>query len=138
MTCAERIQLRAAVRDDVLAHARAEAPRECCGLLVGRGALVQECVRSRNIDPDPNRYEVDPLLHIATSRRLRGSGREIVGAYHSHPHSTPLPSESDRAEAYYRDFIWMIVSLAVPERAALAAYRLTGEKIVELTIEVIP
>ena len=126
------------IRAEILAHAREESPRECCGLLVGQGTVIGECVRSRNVDPDPNRYEIDPLLHIATNRRLRGSGRAVIGAYHSHPHSAPEPSASDRAEAYYPDFVWVIVSLVVPESAAVAAFRLDAGRCVELTIETAP
>ena len=128
------IQLGAAVRVEIMAHAREEAPRECCGLLVGRGSLVDECVRSPNVDPNPNRYEIDARIHVATNRRLRGSARAVVGAYHSHPHSPAWPSASDLAEAYYAEFIWVIVSLASGAET-LKAFRLAGTRIVELAID---
>ena len=131
----DAIQLREAVRAEILAHARAEAPGECCGLLVGRGSLVVECVPSPNVDPNPNRYEIDARVHIATNRRLRGSDRSVVGAYHSHPHSPAWPSASDLAEAYYADFIWVIVSLAAPDAEAVKAFRLDGARIMELAID---
>jgi [CysO sulfur-carrier protein]-S-L-cysteine hydrolase len=123
-----------AVRAEIVAHAREEAPRECCGLLLGHGRLVDECVRSRNVDPDPNRYLIDARVHIATDRRLRGTGRGVVGAYHSHPHSPAWPSASDLAEAYYAEFIWVIVSLG-PGVETLKAFRLDGTRIRELTID---
>jgi proteasome lid subunit RPN8/RPN11 len=127
------IQLRAAVRTEIVAHAREDAPRECCGLLVGHGSLVDECVRSPNVDSNPNRYEIDARVHVAANRRLRGTGRAVVGAYHSHPHSPAWPSASDLAEAYYAEFIWFIVSLA-SEPETLRAFRLDGARIVELAI----
>ena len=130
-----RIQLPEAIRTAIIAHATEEAPRECCGLLIGRGSVIEECIRSRNVDPNPNRYEIDPLLHIQTNRRLRGSGRSVIGAYHSHPHSAAIPSESDLLEAYYSDFIWMIVSLVVPPAEAVAAYRLTPSGFVLAPLE---
>ena len=123
------------VRAEILAHAREESPRECCGLLVGHGTVIDECVRSRNVDPNPNRYEIDPLLHIATSRRLRGSGRVVIGAYHSHPHGPAWPSATDVSEAYYADFIWLIVSLAMPDVDAINAFQLEGGRILQLAIE---
>ncbi len=96
----------------MVAHAREAAPDECCGLLVGAGREIAECVRVRNVDPAPaTRYRVDPAAHIALTRRLRGTGRQVIGCYHSHPHSAPVPSEADHDEAYYQDFIWLIVSL---------------------------
>ena len=115
----------ARVRAEIVAHAREDAPRECCGLLVGHGSLVLESVRSPNVDPDPNRYEIDARVHVATNRRLRGTGRAVVGAYHSHPHSPAWPSASDLAEAYYAEFIWVIVSLASGVET-LKAFRLDG------------
>jgi proteasome lid subunit RPN8/RPN11 len=126
----DAIQLREAVQAEIVAHAKEEAPRECCGLLVGHGTLVDECVRSRNLDPDPNRYELDARLHVATNRRLRGTGRTVVGVYHSHPHSTAWPSATDVAEAYYSEFIWLIVSPAAAPAAMLKAFRLDTGRIV--------
>ena len=131
---AEAITLREAVRAEIVAHARAEAPRECCGLLVGRGPVVDECVASPNVDPNPNRYEIDARLHVATNRRLRGSGREVIGAYHSHPHSPAWPSPSDVAEAYYPEFIWIIASLAGAD-PELKAFRVADGQVIELAIE---
>ena len=131
----ETLRLAAAVRAGLLAHARAEAPRECCGLLVGRGLAVDEYVRGVNVEADSRRYQLDPSIHIATRRRLRGGERTIVGAYHSHPHSAPVPSASDRAEAYYSEFVWVIVSLAVPEEEAIAAFRLRHDRVIAVPIE---
>ena len=81
-----------------------------------------------------NRYEIDARVHVATNRRLRGTGRAVVGAYHSHPHSPAWPSASDLAEAYYAEFIWVIVSLTAGAET-LKAFRLDGACIVELAID---
>jgi proteasome lid subunit RPN8/RPN11 len=129
------VHLSDAARADMIAHARAEAPRECCGLLIGQAARIDESVRIRNIHANPARYLLDPAEHIATNRRLRGSGHSVVGCYHSHPHSPAIPSDTDRAEAYYSEFVWMIVSLAVPDVPEVAAYRLRNGEFV--TIEVL-
>lgn len=115
------------VIEDVIAHARDEAPNECCGLLVGAGDVVDEAVRCTNRNPSPARYTLDPRDHIATNKRLRDSGRSVVGAYHSHPHSPAVPSETDLAEAHYPDFIWMIVSLRDPHAPDIRAYRIEGD-----------
>src|SRR4029453_6386461 len=116
----QAIRLPARVRAEMLAPARGAAPPEGYGLLAGSGTTIDEPIRSANLDPDPNRYRIDPEVHIAANRRLRGSGRGVIGVYHSHPHSPAIPSPSDQAEAYYSDFIWVIVSLAVPDAEAVA------------------
>jgi [CysO sulfur-carrier protein]-S-L-cysteine hydrolase len=97
----------------VIAHARADAPRECCGLLVGNPGTVREAVVARNIAAEPTRFLINPQDHINTLRAARQRGLEIVGFYHSHPHTAALPSERDRAEASYPDHLYLIVSLAV-------------------------
>lgn len=105
-------------------------------MLVGRDFVIEESVRVRNIASTPaTRYLVDPAEHIAINRRLRGSARSIVGAYHSHPASPTLPSERDRAEALYPEFVWMIVSLAGPGET-LAAFRLAAGSFIEVPIVV--
>ena len=131
-----RSACRRSVRAALLAHASEEAPRECCGLLVGSGPDIDGAVRSANLDPDPARYRLDPAVHIATNRTLRGTGREVVGVYHSHPHSAAVPSPTDCREAYYPEFIWVIVSLAAPQAEAVAAYRLRSDGFEWVPIEV--
>ena len=122
---AEAIELAGGIAARLVAHARAEAPRECCGFLVGRGSRVDECVPTANVDPNPSRYQIDPASHIALNRRLRGSPRSILGVYHSHPRGGNTPSPSDVAEASYREFVYLIVSLEDAEKPAIRAYRIT-------------
>jgi len=96
---------------DMLAHAREEAPQECCGLLVGRATSVVRTVRARNLDARATRYLIDPETHFAAIRSARTEGLDVVGAYHSHPSSTPVPSATDIAEAHSgSDFLYVIVS----------------------------
>jgi proteasome lid subunit RPN8/RPN11 len=107
---------------DMLAHAREEAPRECCGLLVGKGQSVVRSVRARNLDAKATRYLIDPEDHFAAIRTARAEGLEVVGAYHSHPSSTPVPSATDIAEANSgSDFLYVIVSLVNED---VRAYRI--------------
>jgi proteasome lid subunit RPN8/RPN11 len=67
-------------------------------------------------------------------KRLRGTGREILGAYHSHPRSEPVPSPSDIAETFSDDFLCVIVSLIEPERPVTRAFRIRSGVVEELLI----
>ena len=128
------INIPAAVVVDMLAHARKEAPRECCGLLVGRGDTVARSVRARNLEPGPARYLVDPEDHFAAIRTARAEDMEVVGAYHSHPSSAPVPSATDIAEADSgRDFLYVIVSLVDDE---IGAYRIVEGQSVRIRHQV--
>ncbi len=97
--------LRAAV-DVITAHARRDFPNECCGLLLGIEGHILEAVPVSNIAEDPRRrYQLSPAEHIAQIRKCRersasGTPIDVVGVYHSHPHSQPEPSPTDLREAW--------------------------------------
>jgi proteasome lid subunit RPN8/RPN11 len=110
--------------DAIVAHAQETAPDECCGLLVGAGDRIDQAIRARNLERGPARYRIDPRDHIALMKRLRGSDRDVIGAYHSHPRSSAAPSASDVAEAFYPDFVYLIVSLMTANQPECRAWRL--------------
>jgi proteasome lid subunit RPN8/RPN11 len=106
------VQVRRAALDELLAHARAAAPDECCGLLIGRPrASIDTALRARNrARLRRTRYLIDPRDHFAALRLARERGAEVVGFYHSHPASEPAPSARDRARAAYPGHYYLIVS----------------------------
>jgi proteasome lid subunit RPN8/RPN11 len=114
-----------AVRDDVIAHARETAPAECCGLLVGSAREIVAAVRAANLADNPSRFLIDPKDHIRARRDARAGGLDVVGFYHSHPHSDARPSPTDLAEASYENHLYVIVSLT-GEAADVRLYRFTG------------
>jgi proteasome lid subunit RPN8/RPN11 len=114
-----------AVRDDVIAHAREMAPAECCGLLVGSAREIVAAVRAANLADNPSRFLIDPKDHIRARRDARAGGLDVVGFYHSHPHSDARPSPTDLAEASYENHLYVIVSLT-GEAADVRLYRFTG------------
>ena len=110
------------VVQDMLAHGRAEAPRECCGLLLGKGNDVKRSVRARNLHAQAARYLIDPADHFAAIRSARADRVEVIGAYHSHTNSAAVPSPTDIAEADSgADFLYVIVSLVDDD---VRAYRI--------------
>jgi proteasome lid subunit RPN8/RPN11 len=128
------LRIAATVLTDIAAHASAEAPRECCGMLVGTGNYIDESVRTDNLEAGETRFLVDPAAQVALMKRLRGTDREILGAYHSHPRSAPVPSPSDIAETFSDDFLCVIVSLFDPEGPVTRAFRIRKEVVEELAI----
>jgi proteasome lid subunit RPN8/RPN11 len=99
------------VLDRLVRHASAAAPRECCGLLVGRAGEVLRACPTSHTDPAPTRrYRIDPAEHVGIVREARAEGLSVVGAYHSHPHGDATPSASDAGEAF-GDFLFVIVGL---------------------------
>jgi proteasome lid subunit RPN8/RPN11 len=112
LSIAPAFEIAAAALDAIIAHARSVDPAECCGLLVGSGTRIEEAVTARNLAGDPTRFLIDPADHIAARRMARTRGRDVIGFYHSHPHSAAWPSATDLAEASYAEAVYLIVSLA--------------------------
>jgi proteasome lid subunit RPN8/RPN11 len=112
---------------------RQAAPREGCGLLLGRRrgrtTAVERVTWARNLEPRHDRFDLDPLGLLTAERAARGAGLEVVGVWHSHPSGCARPSATDRAGAY-EGWSYVIVGLAgsTPE---LRAFRLAGGRFAE-------
>jgi proteasome lid subunit RPN8/RPN11 len=92
--------------------------------------MIAEAVPTPNTSDDPNRFFIEPRAYIATRRQARERGLAVVGFYHSHPHSPPVPSVTDLAEASYPDHLYLIVSPA-RERAQIRIFRLVSGNFLE-------
>ncbi len=131
-----RFHISRSVLDKIVTHARNASPRECCGVLLGRDDEILEAVETRNLADEPTRYLIDPQGHIVALRDGRRRGLDVVGFYHSHPHSVARPSPRDLDEASYLECVYMIASLAT-EPPDVRLFRLDGKEFVgvELLVE---
>lgn len=127
------VSLPAKVRRAMIGHARREAPLECCGLLVGRGARVVAAVPMRNLARSRTRFRLDDRAHIELRRVLRSvvPPVEIIGLYHSHPRGPAAPSKTDVAEAHYAEWVHVVVSLE-HLRASLQAFRFAQGRVTRI------
>jgi proteasome lid subunit RPN8/RPN11 len=104
-----------AVTSGVIATLLEEAarahPLECCGLLLGRGQMIDQAVPCANVHPEPARhFEIDPAALIAAHRAARAGGPEVLGYFHSHPTGNAAPSATDRASASGDGRVWAIIA----------------------------
>jgi proteasome lid subunit RPN8/RPN11 len=83
-------------RRAIHAHAKEAHPRECCGLLLGRGGSVREIVAAANLAESADRYTLDPKARLAAERR---TDLDVIGFYHSHPEGDAGFSETDELNA---------------------------------------
>jgi [CysO sulfur-carrier protein]-S-L-cysteine hydrolase len=102
--------------DQIVAHAREEAPNECCGLIAGGDGRAARIFRARNSEASPFRYVVDPRDQIRIMGEIEEAGEELVGIYHSHTRSGAYPSQTDvnLAEGW-PDPLYLICSVAGEE-----------------------
>jgi proteasome lid subunit RPN8/RPN11 len=118
--------------DDVVAHAQADAPNECCGYMSLEDGRVKDVFRSQNLRASPYGYEIDPKSLLAAND-LDDDGLGVA-IYHSHPRSAAEPSQTDINLAQYPHWLYLIVSLAVePE---LRAWRIADGRVEEEPVEV--
>jgi proteasome lid subunit RPN8/RPN11 len=95
---------------EMRAEASRAAPEECCGILLGHGALIEQAVPARNVHPTPrSHFEIDPQALIDAFRAARAGGPEVIGYYHSHPLGPAEPSATDSAEAPGDGRVWAII-----------------------------
>jgi [CysO sulfur-carrier protein]-S-L-cysteine hydrolase len=121
--------------EEVLAHAREEAPNECCGMIATRDGRAVAVHRAANAAASPLRYEIDPRDQLRIQTAIEDAGLELGAIYHSHTRSAPYPSQTDVNLAFYPDAVYVIVGLAdrPPE---VRAYRIVGGRVDDAELEV--
>lgn len=106
------LEVSSAVLAGLRAAAAAAHPRECCGILFGKGNRIDAIRPAANVHPQPERhFEIDPQALVDAFRAERAGGPQVVGYYHSHPSGPPEPSATDRALAAHDGRVWAIVAL---------------------------
>lgn len=92
-------------RDDALAHAMAEMPREACGLVIIRKGreVYRPC---RNLATGDDQFTLAPDDYEAAEAE-----GEIVAVVHSHPFIPATPSQADLVSCEATGLEWHIVSV---------------------------
>ena len=124
--------------DDVIAHARADAPNECCGMIASRDGEAVAVHRARNAAASPLRYEIDGMEQYKIQTAIEDDGLELGAIYHSHTRSAPLPSQTDINLAFYPEAIYVIVGLKDPAQPDVRAWEITDGRYSEAELEVGP
>ena len=122
-----------AIYDELLAHAREDAPNECCGLIGGNDGVAMTAYRARNAEASPLRYNLDPQDQFRIMTEMDEKGEELAAIYHSHTASPAYPSQTDINLAAYPDALYLIVSLAEGEEP-LRGYRIEDGKVAEVEL----
>jgi proteasome lid subunit RPN8/RPN11 len=121
--------------DRMVAHARAEAPNECCGLLAGRDERVLKLYRIASSQRSPMRYYMEPQELYNALREIDDNGLETLAVYHSHPAGRAYPSATD-VELSWPDYTYIIISLVEAENPDVAAFRIADGKITQVGLRI--
>jgi len=121
----DALTLSTALAGELLAHARAEAPNEVCGILAGTLADGRATAYhpARNADASPFVYTVHPDDLVRIVLGIEDSGEDLVAIFHSHTRSPAIPSPTDRRQAMYPEAFYLLASLVDPDVIPMQALR---------------
>jgi proteasome lid subunit RPN8/RPN11 len=136
----EQLTLSRSHAQQIIAHARAEAPLEACGLLGGKERRVLRVYPTTNVLRSPTRYEAQGEEVWAALEEMAGRGWEPdpLAIYHSHPRGPETPSETDVAQAYYPDSIYVIVAHLDRPRPSLRGFTIIEGQVNPVALAIVP
>jgi proteasome lid subunit RPN8/RPN11 len=98
--------------DEIIEHARAEAPNECVGLVASRAGEAVAVHRARNAEASRLRFSIDSMEQLRLTTEIDDAGLDIGAIYHSHTRTAPRPSQTDINFAQgWPGVLWIIVGL---------------------------
>ena len=130
-----------ALLDQLIAHAREDAPNECCGIVAvdadgGAGeARATRVHRAVNVAASPLRFEVDGMELLGAMEEIERDGGELGAIYHSHTRTAPYPSQTDINFAVnWPDVEWIIIGVADPDDPQVRSYLIESGKVREVAL----
>jgi proteasome lid subunit RPN8/RPN11 len=131
--------------DEMVAHARADAPNECCGMIAARDGEAVAVHRARNALASPLRYDVDTADLYRITQGIEDEGLDLGAIYHSHTRSDPVPSQTDinladmgdPPQPRYPGTLYVIVGVNDPENPVVRAWSIALGDVSEVELEVV-
>jgi [CysO sulfur-carrier protein]-S-L-cysteine hydrolase len=121
--------------DEIVAHAREEAPNECCGMVAARDGEAVKVYRATNAAASALRYEIDGAEQYRIQMAIDDADLDLGAIYHSHTRTEPHPSQTDINLAFYPDALYVIVGLAGGE-PDVRAFTIRDGKVAEAELVV--
>jgi proteasome lid subunit RPN8/RPN11 len=117
---------------ELIAHARADAPNECCGMIAGADGRLTSYFPAANEFASPMRFQIDARDQIRITNEIEGRGEQIGAIFHSHPNSEARPSQTDvNLARWWPGVLWVICSLAEPD-PVVRAFEIDGTDVREV------
>ena len=127
------MQIARELYDEIVAHARADAPNECCGMIATRDGEAVRIYRAENAAASPLRYEIDGAEQYRIQMAIDDAGLDLGAIYHSHTRTEPYPSQTDINLAFYPDAVYVIVGVA-NEETEVRAFEIRGGRVSEVEL----
>jgi proteasome lid subunit RPN8/RPN11 len=122
--------------DEMVAHAQADAPDECCGIVSTRDGQAQQLYRITNTEHSALKFVMDPREQLRVYTEIDDAGLDLGVIYHSHTRSAPYPSQTDiNFSEPWPGVVWIIVGLAGSE-PDVRAYEISGGQVADAELHV--
>ena len=112
----------------LIEHAKKHAPNESCALLFGKESsgeyVVKDVFLTKNTEDSPINFTISNEELLKGYKNAEQKNLDVIGIFHSHPHSEAIPSMTDKKFMEINPVIWLIFSNKSDE---LAAYVLESE-----------
>lgn len=125
------LALPAAFIAEMIAHAKEEAPNECCGIIAGRDGTATKLFRAKNSEASPYRYSVDPKDLFRIYRECEENDWNFLVIYHSHTASEAYPSPTDVRLGFWPEAYYVLVSLQDAANPVVRAFRIIDGTVTE-------
>lgn len=122
--------------DEMVEHARQDAPDECCGMVARTDGELVAVHRAANAEASPLRFVIAPREQLQILDRIESQDLELGAIYHSHTRTAPEPSQTDiNFAAAWPGVLWIIIGLAGSE-PEVRTWRIEGGEVVEEKLDV--
>lgn len=132
---ADAISITADMLGDIKSDSENRKPQEACGVLIGsiegKMAKVTEVIPMANTLSSSSHFLISPNALYHLWKDMESKGKQILGAYHSHPDVDAGPSQNDVESMKNTSFVWMIVGMDGYVRAYIY-----DDTLKELSIEI--
>ena len=123
--------------DEITTHAKAEYPKEACGIIAGQRGVGSRVFRMRNADASPISYTMEPKEQLQVMKQMRVEELEMLAIYHSHTATPAYPSPTDVKLATYPEASYVLVSLKNQAQPEVKSYRIVEGAVTPEPLEVV-
>jgi [CysO sulfur-carrier protein]-S-L-cysteine hydrolase len=127
----DTIEIPADIRDAIVRHAIDGLPNEACGVLAGPGGEIAHFFAMANADESPLTYRLEATEQLRVWNEMDEKGWDLLGIVHSHTHTEAYPSPTDRAQAYFPDTSYVLVSLMDRDAPVIRGFRIRDGDVLE-------
>ena len=124
-------------RDILANHAQRNFPNESCALLFGNEnsntCIVRDVFLAENAEKSPINFTISNEELLKGYKEAEQKKQDVVGIFHSHPHSEAIPSLTDKEFMVGNPVVWVIFSNKYDE---FKAYILESE-IIQVPVKII-